>query len=93
VRGRIQQYSEQNSMTMSNLAIVFGPTLFGAQTAMTVDGHTNGGPVLSDATLQNKVRSRRITVLVSFADIEFPQAIETILEHYVDIFVDESEEA
>ena len=39
-------------MSISNLAIVFGPTLF-AQGA--VNG-SNGAPIMVDAGLQNKVR-------------------------------------
>lgn len=38
-------------MSISNIAIVFGPTLFGVG----ADGHINGGPAMSDAVLQNKV--------------------------------------
>jgi len=62
---RISDQSADNSMSNSNLSIVFGPTLFGLQAA------TNGG-VMSDASYQNL-------------------AIETILNHYVDIFVDEND--
>ncbi|KAI0251408.1 hypothetical protein BJV78DRAFT_1211324 [Lactifluus subvellereus] len=64
---RIVQQEAQNSMSIGNLAIVFGPTLF-PPTA------PNGEDGLAGATIQNK-------------------AIETILEHYTDIFVDESEVA
>jgi Rho GTPase-activating protein RGD1 len=68
-------------MTISNLSIVFGPTLLNppphlAPSALPgVNGHTNGDSsnMGNVATLQNK-------------------AIETILEHYVDIFVDDAEE-
>ncbi|KAG5641792.1 hypothetical protein DXG03_004178 [Asterophora parasitica] len=66
---RINQHAELNSMTMQNLAIVFGPTLFG-QVPTNGNGQANAG--MADATLQN-------------------QAIETILNHYNDIFVDESD--
>ena len=56
-------------MSIVNLAIVFGPTLFGQgqQAAM------NGNAML-DASWQNK-------------------AVETILKHYTDIFVEEPEQA
>jgi len=63
---RINQYASENSMTMQNLAIVFGPTLFG-QPAPAADPSSS----IADAPHQN-------------------QAIETILNHYTDIFVDES---
>ncbi|KAI0028320.1 GTPase activating protein [Vararia minispora EC-137] len=60
---KIAQYQSENQMSVSNLAIVFGPTLFSQSQGTQVD-----------PMLQNK-------------------AIETILEHYTDIFVDESEHA
>ncbi|KAJ2911869.1 hypothetical protein MD484_g8549, partial [Candolleomyces efflorescens] len=66
---RINQHAADNSMSMQNLAIVFGPTLFGQQ--MPTNGLEAGG-VMADAPYQN-------------------QAIETILKHYRDIFIDESE--
>ncbi|KAH9971731.1 GTPase activating protein [Lactifluus volemus] len=44
---RIAQHEAQNSMSISNLAIVFGPTLFTAP---------NGEDGLAGATIQNKVR-------------------------------------
>ncbi|KAG6835147.1 hypothetical protein H0H93_004421 [Arthromyces matolae] len=70
---RINQHAAVNSMSMQNLAIIFGPTLFGISPASTGhQGQANGG--MADATLQNL-------------------AIETILNHYNDIFVDESEAA
>jgi len=58
-------------MSVQNLAIVFGPTLFGQ---MIPGGSQNGGSTIADAAYQNK-------------------AIETILEHYTDIFVDETEDS
>ncbi|KDR67998.1 hypothetical protein GALMADRAFT_257554 [Galerina marginata CBS 339.88] len=64
---RINQHSAENSMSMQNLAIVFGPTLFGQQASI------NGqGGVMVDQSFQNT-------------------AIEMILNHYTDIFIDESE--
>lgn len=42
-------------MTISNLAVVFGPTLIGVGAGL--DGNQNGGPVMVDAVLQNKVSS------------------------------------
>ncbi|EIN09430.1 GTPase activating protein [Punctularia strigosozonata HHB-11173 SS5] len=71
---KVSQSEAQNSMSIQNIAIVFGPTLFGAMPVLPVDGQMNAGNGLADAPLQNK-------------------AIETILEHYNDIFVDESEVA
>ncbi|KAI0642328.1 GTPase activating protein [Trametes meyenii] len=67
---KIVQHEAQNSMSVQNLAIVFGPTLFG-QGQPGINGQLNG---MADASLQNK-------------------AVETILEHYTDIFVDEGEES
>ncbi|KAI0308828.1 GTPase activating protein [Amylostereum chailletii] len=66
---RITQFEAQNSMSISNLAIVFGPTLFS-------QGFTNanGQSLTVDPTLQNK-------------------AVETILDHYTDIFVEDPESA
>jgi hypothetical protein len=40
-------------MSISNLAIVFGPTLFGIGGGGSAPGAANG---MADATLQNKVR-------------------------------------
>ncbi|KIL65575.1 hypothetical protein M378DRAFT_125410 [Amanita muscaria Koide BX008] len=65
---RINQHADENQMSIQNLAIVFGPTLFGQAPVV---GHPNGGAI-ADAPHQN-------------------QAIETILKHYTDIFIDESE--
>ncbi|KAF7308799.1 hypothetical protein MKEN_01079400 [Mycena kentingensis (nom. inval.)] len=68
---RINQHASVNSMSIQNLAIVFGPTLFGQMKPL---NGTDGGPVvMPDTTCQNL-------------------AIETILAHYTDIFVDESEQ-
>ncbi|KAI8985727.1 GTPase activating protein [Trametes punicea] len=66
---KVVQHEAQNAMSVQNLAIVFGPTLFG-QGQPGLNGQMNG---MADASLQNK-------------------AVETILEHYLDIFVDEGEE-
>ncbi|VDC02978.1 unnamed protein product [Peniophora sp. CBMAI 1063] len=60
---RITAHASENQMSVSNLSIVFGPTLFGSPA-----GGGGGGNLV----LQNK-------------------AIETILEHYADIFIDEGE--
>ncbi|EIW79048.1 RhoGAP-domain-containing protein [Coniophora puteana RWD-64-598 SS2] len=69
---KIVQYEAENSMSIQNIGIVFGPTLFGQQVPTAngaASGHANG---MADTPHQNK-------------------AIETILEHYTDIFVDEGE--
>lgn len=51
-------------MSMQNLAIVFGPTLFG-QIAPVVgnNGQMNGG--IADAPFQNQVSEQRIQTLAS----------------------------
>jgi len=68
---RVSHYEAENSMSIQNLAIVFGPTLFSQMAPSAgVDGQMNGG--MEDAAHQNK-------------------AIQTILEHYADIFVDDAE--
>ena len=76
-------------MSMSNLAIVFGPTLFGLHTS------ANGqGGVMSDTTFQNMVRAFSLIVVswcYSCVRRLNCQAIETILNRYTDIFIDESE--
>ncbi|KAJ7043580.1 Rho GTPase activation protein [Mycena alexandri] len=66
---RINEHAAENSMSVQNLAIVFGPTLFGQMKLNPANGSEGG---MADATHQN-------------------QAIETILMHYTDIFVDEPE--
>ncbi|KAF8159815.1 hypothetical protein B0H34DRAFT_782440 [Crassisporium funariophilum] len=48
---RINQQAAENSMSMQNLAIVFGPTLFGQQAA--VNGQ---GGIIADTPFQNQVR-------------------------------------
>jgi len=63
----VRQHSDKNSMSISNLAIVFGPTLLRAPS--------------DDASS-------------SIHDMQYQyKAIETILEHYRDIFVEAEEEA
>ena len=52
VAGRIVRYETQNSMSIGNLAIVFGPTLF----PPTAPHGANGQDGLVGATIQNKVR-------------------------------------
>ncbi|EAU90225.2 GTPase activating protein [Coprinopsis cinerea okayama7 len=47
---RITQHAEENSMSVQNLAIVFGPTLF----AQLLPGHEGGA--MADASFQNQVR-------------------------------------
>ena len=49
---RVVQHETQNQMSVQNLAIVFGPTLFG-QGQPGLNGAMNG---MADASLQNKVR-------------------------------------
>ncbi|KZS94584.1 RhoGAP-domain-containing protein [Sistotremastrum niveocremeum HHB9708] len=69
---RISREEESNQMSISNLSIVFGPTLFGTNGVGASSSGNMPASGMSDTTFQNR-------------------AIETILEHYTDIFVDESE--
>ncbi|KAG8894882.1 hypothetical protein FRB99_000927 [Tulasnella sp. 403] len=72
---KVRELETINSMTASNLSIVFGPTLLGPPPpSMAGDGSTSGGTTLQDMNWQCR-------------------AVETIIEHYTDIFVDEGEEA
>lgn len=67
---RIVQHEAQNAMSIQNLAIVFGPTLFG-QGAMPVpgaNGNMNGVPSMADASFQNKVRTAALDTFCRFAD-------------------------
>lgn len=53
---RIAQYEVQNAMSISNIAIVFGPTLFGHPApGGPLSAHANGVPAMADAAHQNKV--------------------------------------
>jgi hypothetical protein len=97
------QHEQLNAMTSHNLAVIFGPTLFGTPVVppmphMTnghgnVNGgqHANGGPMIGDMGAQNKVSTHIMLDLTRFAYFKSQnfQAIETILEHYKDIFVEE----
>lgn len=77
-------------MSMQNLSIVFGPTLFGQHASI-----SGQGGVMADASFQNIVRRFPLISMTYQTDrffFEHPtQAIETILNHYTDIFIDESE--
>ncbi|TFY53332.1 hypothetical protein EVJ58_g9509 [Rhodofomes roseus] len=84
---KIVEHEAENAMSVQNLAIVFGPTLFG-QMLPGMNGQLNG---MADAGLQNKSLTGAFSLLPHFARRAFTQAIETILEHYTDIFVDDNE--
>jgi len=49
-------------MSISNIAIVFGPTLFSQGSVSSANGQ-NGAPVMVDAALQNKVRDAFLRLL------------------------------
>ncbi|PWN97700.1 GTPase activating protein [Tilletiopsis washingtonensis] len=70
---KIRSEHESNQMSISNLAIVFGPTLLSPPPG-TAGGEGPGGVHLQDMSFQCK-------------------AVETILERYAAIFVDEGEAA
>ena len=81
-------------MSVQNLAIVFGPTLFNSA----LSG-------MADTSLQNRVRTALWSIgfaagcgcssfflcLEADVGISVIQAVETILEHYTDIFVEEGD--
>ena len=83
-------------MSVQNLAIVFGPTLFNSA----LSG-------MADTSLQNRVRialmvdgclagrgcSSFFLCLETDVVISVMQAVETILEHYTDIFVEEGDDS
>ena len=74
-------------MSIQNLAIVFGPTLFG-------QGFTSDGQQLVvDPTLQNKVCHINTVTYRVHSNAPHAQAVETILEHYMDIFIEDQESA
>lgn len=69
-------------MSITNLAIVFGPTLFGQE----------GGGGMADTVHQNHVRAFSFhSSIWSVLTDTFFQAVETILKHYTDIFIDEND--
>jgi len=72
-------------MTASNLSIVFGPTLLGPPPLSrnpSIASHGGNGNTSSNTESGT-----------SLQDMNWQcKAIETILEHYEDIFVDETEE-
>jgi len=79
---RISQHESENNMSISNLSIVFGPTLLNPPPNTAVpnpsqpNGTTNGGAPPTNMGDSAHWQNR---------------AIETILHHYVDIFIDENE--
>ncbi|KAE8257732.1 hypothetical protein A4X13_0g2159 [Tilletia indica] len=88
---RIRTEESVNQMSASNLAIVFGPTLLspreGSAPALAAAAAANGagGGMLSDPLGQPSG--------IQLQDMAFQcRAVETILEKYREIFVDEAEE-
>jgi Rho GTPase-activating protein RGD1 len=56
---KVVEYQQDNAMTTFNIAVIFGPTLFGFPVLVTSpapNGHGNGTTGISDMGLQNKVR-------------------------------------
>jgi hypothetical protein len=93
---RVREKEGINQMTVSNLSIVFGPTLLGPPplqngASMNGSGDLNGGGTLQDMNWQCKVMCTfGFKMLLKLITL-FLQAVETILNHYADIFVDENE--
>lgn len=86
---RINLHALKNQMSMQNLAIVLGPTLFGQPMPSAPGAITSPMP---DTHHQNLVGFSWFNCGVTWIAYRiFCQAIETILNHYVDIFVDETE--
>jgi hypothetical protein len=80
---RIRRKESVNQMSISNLSIVFGPTLLGAppeQGGLNLEHMSYQCKVCLPSSLQSDVQG---------AD---GQAIETILEKYSEIFVEEEDE-
>ncbi|KAF9518998.1 hypothetical protein BS47DRAFT_1370866 [Hydnum rufescens UP504] len=85
--GHLHEVSEHqsiNQMTASNLSIVFGPTLLGPP--LTPMGGNSASGHGANGTVANPTDGSGTTL----QDMNWQcRAIETILEHYMDIFVDE----
>jgi len=84
---RITQHESENQMSISNISIVFGPTLLnGPPGTMSMangagqagNGQVNGMGAANAAHIGDNAHWQN-------------KAIETVLEHYVDIFVDDAE--
>ncbi|KAK0553737.1 Rho GTPase-activating protein [Tilletia horrida] len=87
---RIREEESVNQMSASNLAIVFGPTLLSPR--------EGSAPALAAAAAANGAAGGSVDPLgqpsgLQLQDMGFQcRAVETILEKYREIFVDESEE-
>jgi Rho GTPase-activating protein RGD1 len=86
---RISQHESENQMSISNLSIVFGPTLLNppSQGGMAMTSNGPGGQTVNGQTANGGANTSQIGDNAHWQN----RAVETILEHYVDIFVDESE--
>lgn len=65
---RISQWEAENSMSIQNLSIVFGPTLFG-QVASGTDAHGQANGGMADAAHQNKASSCMLLLTIAHTEI------------------------
>jgi hypothetical protein len=88
-RNRIRRSEHINHMGAGNLAVVMGPTLLGAPPSM---GALNLQHMAYQCKVGIQYLSAHFSTLLTEVSPLKPQAIETILERYREIFVEESEE-
>ncbi|KAM0786281.1 hypothetical protein ACM66B_001761 [Microbotryomycetes sp. NB124-2] len=81
---KVRQHESVNQMSCTNLAIVFGPNLLGAPPPTA----TGAGSLQQQQQQQQQQQNGSSTL----ADMQWQcKVIETILQHYAEIFLDDSE--